>query len=65
MVLTLVCHSESVWNVNKTFTGWADPDLSPQGYQEVEHAAQLLVEGGYNVDIVFKLRLKRASARVG
>ena len=65
MVLTLMCHSKSMWNVNKMFTGWADPDLSPQGYQEVEHAARLLVEGGYNVDIVFKSRLKRASARVG
>jgi 2,3-bisphosphoglycerate-dependent phosphoglycerate mutase len=65
MVLTLVCHGKSVWNVNKMFTRWVDPDLSLQGYQEVEHAALLLVEGGYNVDIVFKSRLKRASARVG
>ena len=58
--LILVRHGESVWNANKTFTGWADPDLSPQGYREVEHAARLLVEGGYNVDIVFTSRLKRA-----
>jgi 2,3-bisphosphoglycerate-dependent phosphoglycerate mutase len=42
------------------FTGWADPDLSPQGYQEVQHAARLLVKGGYNVDIIFMLQLKRA-----
>lgn len=58
--LILVRHGESVWNANKTFTGWADPDLSPQGYREVEHAARLLVEGGYGVDIVFTSRLKRA-----
>ena len=58
--LILVRHGESLWNANKTFTGWADPDLSPQGYREVEHAARLLVEGGYNVDIVFTSRLKRA-----
>ena len=37
-----------------------DPDLSVQGYREVEHAARLLVEGGYSVDIVFTSRLKRA-----
>ena len=58
--LILVRHGESVWNANKTFTGWADPDLSSQGYREVEHAARLLVEGGYGVDIVFTSRLKRA-----
>jgi len=58
--LILVRHGESSWNANKTFTGWADPDLSVQGYREVEHAARLLVEGGYSVDIVFTSRLKRA-----
>ncbi len=58
--LILVRHGESLWNANKTFTGWADPDLSAQGYREVEHAARLLVEGGYTVDIVFTSRLKRA-----
>lgn len=58
--LILVRHGESVWNANKTFTGWADPDLSSQGYREVEHAARLLLEGGYKVDVVFTSRLKRA-----
>jgi hypothetical protein len=38
--LIIVRHGDSVWNANKTFTGWADPDLSPQGYKEVEHAAR-------------------------
>jgi 2,3-bisphosphoglycerate-dependent phosphoglycerate mutase len=58
--LILVRHGESVWNANKTFTGWANPDLSSQGYREVEHAARLLLEGGYKVDVVFTSRLKRA-----
>ena len=58
--LILVRHGESEWNANKTFTGWANPDLSPQGYREVEHAARLLLEGGYKVDVVFTSRLKRA-----
>jgi len=39
-VLILVRHGESLWNSNKTFTGWADPDLSERGYREVEHAAR-------------------------
>ena len=38
--LILVRHGESLWNANKTFTGWADPDLSPQGFREIEHAAR-------------------------
>lgn len=58
--LILVRHGESLWNANKTFTGWADPDLSPQGYREVEHAARLLLEGGYKIDVAFTSRLKRA-----
>ena len=58
--LILVRHGESTWNQNKTFTGWADPDLSTQGYREIEHAARLLLEGGYKIDIVFTSRLRRA-----
>jgi len=58
--LILVRHGESTWNANKTFTGWADPDLSERGRREVEHAARLLLEGGYEIDVVFTSRLKRA-----
>ena len=58
--LILVRHGESLWNANKTFTGWADPDLSERGFREVEHAARLLLEGGYEIDLVFTSRLKRA-----
>ena len=58
--LILVRHGESEWNANKTFTGWADPDLTEQGKREVEHAARLLMEGGYIIDVVFTSRLKRA-----
>ncbi|KAL7553973.1 hypothetical protein ACHAWF_018675 [Thalassiosira exigua] len=58
--LILVRHGESSWNANKTFTGWADPDLSDRGVREAEHAARLLLGGGYRVDAVFTSRLKRA-----
>lgn len=58
--LILVRHGESLWNANKTFTGWADPDLSVQGYREAEHAARLLLEGGYEIDAIFTSRLQRA-----
>lgn len=58
--LILVRHGESEWNANKTFTGWADPDLSEQGVRETEHAARLLLAGGYEIDVAFTSRLKRA-----
>jgi Histidine phosphatase superfamily (branch 1) len=48
--LILVRHGESTWNANKTFTGWADPDLSERGRREVEHAARLLLEGVCDMD---------------
>jgi 2,3-bisphosphoglycerate-dependent phosphoglycerate mutase len=57
----LVRHGESVWNRNKTFTGWSDDaELTDQGTREMEHAARLLMEPGYEIDIVFTSRLKRA-----
>ena len=58
--LILVRHGESLWNQNKTFTGWADPGLSDRGIREVEHAARLLLEGGYSIDVAYTSRLQRA-----
>lgn len=58
--LILIRHGESLWNYNKTFTGWADPDLSERGLREAEHAARLLLESGYEIDVVFTSRLQRA-----
>ena len=47
-------------NYNKTFTGWIDVDLSDNGKLEIEHAARLLLERGYTVDVTYTSRLKRA-----
>ena len=58
--LILVRHGESIWNSNKTFTGWVDVDLSDRGQREIEHAARLLLEQGFTVDIAYTSRLKRA-----
>lgn len=43
--LILIRHGESLWNYNKTFTGWADPDLSERGFREAEHAARYVCMG--------------------
>ncbi len=56
----LVRHGETTHNYNRTFTGWIDVDLSETGRREVEHAAHLLLEKGYKVDVTYTSRLKRA-----
>ena len=34
--------------------------MNERGFREVEHAARLLLEGGYEIDLIFTSRLKRA-----
>jgi hypothetical protein len=58
--LILVRHGETDWNHRELFTGWIDNDLSERGIREVEHAARLLLERGYTVDITYTSMLKRA-----
>jgi len=58
--LILVRHGQSLWNANKTFTGWEDPDLSEQGSREAIHAGRLLLAKGYQIDVVYTSRLKRS-----
>lgn len=56
--LILIRSGESEWNVESKFTGWAgDPDLTDQGRREMEHAARLLIEAGYEIDVIFTSRL--------
>ena len=58
--LIMIRHGESQLNYNRTFTGWVDADLNERGVREVEHAARLLLERGYEVDVTYTSRLKRA-----
>lgn len=58
--LILVRHGESTLNYNKTFTGWTDTDLCDRGVQEMFHASHLLLERGYQIDVTYTSRLKRA-----
>lgn len=56
--LILVRNGESEGNT--IFAGWSDPDLSDKGKCEVQHAARLLRESGYDPDVIFTSRLRRA-----
>lgn len=58
--LILLRCGESEWTKNGRFTGWADVDLVEEGVLEIEHAARLLLSEGYEPDILYTSRLKRA-----
>lgn len=58
--LVLIRHGESTWNRENRFTGWTDVGLTDQGVAEAQHGARLLVEAGYDFDVVHTSVLKRA-----
>ena len=45
-LLVLVRHGQSDWNLKNLFTGWKDPDLSPQGVAEAKEAGRKLKAQG-------------------
>ena len=40
--LILVRHGQSIWNLEKRFTGWVDVDLTENGKLEAEKAGYLI-----------------------
>jgi 2,3-bisphosphoglycerate-dependent phosphoglycerate mutase len=58
--VVLLRHGESVWNRENRFTGWTDVGLTPQGIEEAQRAADLLLEGGYSFDLAYTSVLSRA-----
>ena len=59
-LLVLVRHGQSDWNLKNLFTGWKDPDLTPQGIAEASAAGQRLKAMGLSFDIAFTSALTRA-----
>ncbi len=45
-LLVLVRHGQSDWNLKNLFTGWKDPDLTPQGVAEAKEAGRKLKPPG-------------------
>ena len=59
--LILVRHGQSVWNLEKRFTGWVDVDLTENGKLEAKKAGDLIKDNNINIDIYyssFQLRAK-------
>ena len=48
--LILVRHGQSIWNLEKRFTGWVDVDLTEQGKAEAEKAGVLIKEKNININ---------------
>ena len=60
MKLVLIRHGESQWNLENSFTGWKDVDLSPKGTEEAKAAGRALKEMGLVFDVAYTSYLKRA-----
>ena len=58
--LVLLRHGQSVYNLEKRFTGWTDIGLSPQGVEEARRTGRLLRREGLDFDLAFSSLLKRA-----
>ena len=59
--LILVRHGQSLWNLEKRFTGWVDIDLTERGKSEAKYAGQLINEINIEFDAYFTSQLIRAS----
>ena len=51
--LILIRHGQSIWNLERRFTGWADVDLTDHGKSEAKHAGQLIKELNIEFDVYF------------
>jgi 2,3-bisphosphoglycerate-dependent phosphoglycerate mutase len=58
--LVLLRHGESLWNLQKRFTGWVDIDLTPGGEAEAARGGDLLKDAGVQFDRVYASVLARA-----
>ena len=60
MQLVLIRHGESEWNKLNLFTGWTDIELTDTGREEAAAGGRALTDAGFDFDICYTSRLKRA-----
>ena len=51
--IILVRHGQSVWNLEKKFTGWVDVDLTENGKSEAKKAGELINKNNLTIDLYF------------
>ena len=59
--LILIRHGQSIWNLEKKFTGWVDVDLTEQGKLEAEKAGQIIKGKGFKIDYYYSSIQLRAN----
>jgi len=58
--LILIRHGQSLWNLERRFTGFYDIDLTEQGKLEAKYAGELIKKLNIDFDLCFTSQLKRA-----
>ena len=58
--LIIVRHGQSIWNLEKRFTGWVDVGLTGQGNLEACKAGELIKKLDLNINHLFSSYQKRA-----
>jgi 2,3-bisphosphoglycerate-dependent phosphoglycerate mutase len=58
--VVMLRHGESIWNVEKRFTGWCDIALTEHGEADALDAGTLMGERGMKFDVAFTSTLERA-----
>ena len=51
--LILVRHGQSIWNLEKRFTGWVDVDLTENGKQEAKKAGDLILKSNIQINYYY------------
>ena len=59
--LILIRHSQSIWNLEKKFTGWVDVDLTEKGKSEAEKAGLLIKKKNININFYYSSLQLRAN----
>ena len=59
--LILVRHGQSLWNLEKRFTGWVDVDLTENGKQEAKKAGELIKNSDIKINEYFSSLQLRAN----
>ena len=59
--LILVRHGQSIWNLEKRFTGWVDVDLTKKGASEAEKAGLLIKKKKIEINFYYSSLQLRAN----
>ena len=59
--LILVRHGQSIWNLEKRFTGWVDIDLTEKGKTEAEKAGILIKKENIEINFYYSSLQLRAN----